>query len=619
MYIAHVYPLTTALPQKYLEAISYFTKDNVPVGSLVEITFNKKKIPALVIQTESIGAQKASIKKSSFTLKKIHKILVKQSLFPESLLLVLDEMSQLYLEPPGSILKALTPISLFEGNSITFSPPKSLRDPFQDQRRDITVGSLKDRVEYYEAVIREVLAKKKIIVIFAPTVATVNFLGSVYDHLPRKPIIIHSKITKKAFREALERIHSSDGPQLVIGTPMLLGCMRGIEHTIIIEDSDSPHYTRTERPRIRAVAAIRIFAHNIQARLIEGKHLLSLRDIKHESKAFPASSQPKQHETPKIISLVPGIWSVVSTVTLDTLRKHNERFIMLVTRKGFYSFVLCLDCGAVANCDNCGNPLAFHTKFARRYSCHNCGKTYNPHRSCAKCNGWNLKGYGVGTESIKEALELSFPQRKFWTLDADSAKTKKTHDKIVQEFIESDNGVLVGTEMILEDPRIEAEHVLVAHIDNLFSIPDIGIHEKILSILIRAQEKSFNHSLFIQTRFPDHPLFQALKKNDLREFLKEELKERKDLNFPPYTLLIKCTVQQKDAVGRTEKVKMAENILTPFVFSIASYPSYTNKNEHIILLTTTPEKWIREGGELRNALLELAGSWTIVVDPTSIL
>jgi len=209
------------------------------------------------------------------------------------------------------------------------------------------------------------------------------------------------------------------------------------------------------------------------------------------------------------------------------LAENNTRTILFINRKGFYSFVICLDCGNIIACASCRRPLTLHASTTRYYSCHGCQTQYPTTISCAQCNGWNLRGYGIGADQMARDIQKTYPGRPFWVYSDDAAKTKTEKHSIKKHFLESANGILIATELVLEDPELTAPDVIVVNIDNLFSIPDFRINERLLSLFMRLDEKATEHPLIIQTRFPSHPVFTHFARQDIKGLLAAELEERK--------------------------------------------------------------------------------------------
>ena len=59
---------------------------------------------------------------------------------------------------------------------------------------------------------------------------------------------------------------------------------------------------------------------------------------------------------------------------LQDLRAGREQSIVLINRRGYATFAVCLDCGEAAKCPNCSVTLTYH-KANGYLMCHYCGYT----------------------------------------------------------------------------------------------------------------------------------------------------------------------------------------------------------------------------------------------------
>lgn len=624
MYLISVYPIAQ-LPPQLRGPFSYFTKIFIQPGAIVEVTLHKKKVPALVVFSEKITLNKTAIKKNNYTLKKINRVISPKTSFHPLLLEIAKESGSYYLESFGSILKLFLPSMLLsQPASIPYRTP----DPniLYEPEPTVVIGSEQERFLYYEKIIREAFSRNKSSALFVPTVQLAEYLFRSFKNLPKEVILLHGNLSKQQMKRVLLRVQKRISPSLIIGTPLALGILNGDESVIIIEDAESRHYVKQDRPKIPTTTVIRSFAKRILAQTIEGETFPSLENISRNVPVQYLMSRVNRVSHPLLIDM--GVmnqekFSLLTDAFKERLRTIEGKVILFTTRKGFYSFVICTDCGYLIACPSCGKPLTLHVDAQRRYTCRSCRKDYPAHIQCPNCSGWNLKGYGIGTERIEHEMKYAFPKRPLWILDEEHAKTKKDRDSIVRAFLASDNGVLVGTEMILEEPELRAEVVVIISLDNLFSIPDFHMNERILSLLFKLEEKSINHPIIIQTRFLKHPIFRHFINQDIKRLLEIELAERKQENLPPYATLIRIAIREKTQKQLSGHLSYMKKVLAPFIADIESSPSFEQKEgpflAHYTLLTVPKQQWQENREDLKHTLIAHASEWDIAVDPPSIL
>jgi primosomal protein N' (replication factor Y) len=99
--------------------------------------------------------------------------------------------------------------------------------------------------------------------------------------------------------------------------------------------------------------------------------------------------------------------------------------------------------------------------------------------------------------------------------------------------------ILVGTQMLAKGhdfPNLTL--VGVVDTDSALFSPDFRASERLFAQLMqvagRAGRAEKPGQVLIQTAFPDHVLFHALKQHDFAEFAASQLEERRLAHFPPF-------------------------------------------------------------------------------------
>ncbi|MBI2053082.1 MAG: hypothetical protein HYT34_02455, partial [Candidatus Ryanbacteria bacterium] len=216
-------------------------------------------------------------------------------------------------------------------------------------------------------------------------------------------------------------------------------------------------------------------------------------------------------------------------------------------------------------------------------------------------------------------IKKLLPGRPYWIFDEENIKNETRRKKVKGAFAASADGMLIGTEMILEEPELAGDFVAVVHLDNLFSLPDFRIHERILTILLKLEEKTKNPML-LQTRFPQHPLFQHFITGRIRQFLDDELAERKTENLPPFSLFVKVSIESKNASDATAKIKALQSRLKNFGKEVLTYqplriPGKKKIWRAALVFLTREDVWIKNEEMIRKELKTFAFDWDIAVDP----
>ena len=177
------------------------------------------------------------------------------------------------------------------------------------------------------------------------------------------------------------------------------------------------------------------------------------------------------------------------------------------------------------------------------------------------------------------------------------------------------------------------ENAIIVSLDSLLSIPDFRIHEKILHILlsVRALARS---EVVIQTRKADETIFDYAMKGTLNEFFRAALAERKTFSYPPFSTLVKLTLEGKkdDIVAEMASIKKTlEEISTSHSgapYAVDIFPAFTHTVRGNFVLhgliriprvsaTVSRPNW--PDAKLSAALRALPPSITVNIDPDTLL
>ena len=263
----------------------------------------------------------------------------------------------------------------------------------------------------------------------------------------------------------------------------------------------------------------------------------------------------------------------------------------------------------------------------RMFVCNKCNTEKEPEIKCANCGGWNLMPLGIGTDTVLAEIKNKFPKIKIFKLNRESVKTDKEAEKITKEFEKNSGSILVGTEMPFFYLKAKVDLSIVASFDSLWSIPNFKMSEKIIQLLLSILSKT-EKRLIIQTKNKNDPALLAVKSENLLHFIREELEDRKKLNYPPFKRFIKITFlgDKTESIKARQTLKEFLKEYNPEIFS-GFIPK--NKNQYVTnaLIKIETRKWslpeLCVGSSidqnLKNLLSSLPPSFEVSVDPKDLL
>ncbi len=566
MNLLTVAPISEGLPTDYL---SYFSKEKISCGDLVEIQIKRRNYSAIVVEVKDLAEEKQNIKNASFGLKKISRVIHK-NFIPPKIWGSLYYSASYNLKPIGQIIYDLIPdktIPLFE----------SFKEPEKTKGFELLLlqNSYTDRITRYKTTIRESFAKMQSIVIFFPTIIDIE---NAYENLSKGiddfSVIIHSGVSEKQLKKNIDKLKNGEHPLLILSTYSLIPFIRKDVGLMVIEREHSTYYFTYGNDNYDTRFVLERLAHNLNIPCVLGSQTLSLTaHLKYKRKdAIEIMPIHYRNDCPlEIVSMADEgksgspYLSRKALSVLHNAKLENKGHIFLYThRKGMYPTTICSDCGTLFVCQKCDKPYVLHKiGGVRTYVCHKCENIISLKEdtslTCRHCGGWRMQTLGIATGGVEEELNrLGIP---IFVIDGEHTNTKAKVKKVYTKWRESPYGVLIGTEMA-HNVIQEADNIIVMSLDSLFSLPEYRTDEKILNLISEMGEKiSGTGKIIFQTRMSHSPIVKYLSSHSFVDFYKEELSQRDKFLLPPYYVVIKTSFENLSE----EKRERMKQELEPYV------------------------------------------------------
>ena len=181
-------------------------------------------------------------------------------------------------------------------------------------------------------------------------------------------------------------------------------------------------------------------------------------------------------------------------------------------------------------------------------SCHHCGHESKILHNCPSCGNTDLKPTGLGTQRLEDTLARVFPDARILRVDRDSMRSKHALTDMMNAVNKGAIDILVGTQMLAKGhdfPNLTLVGVLDT--DSALYSPDFRASERLFAQLMqvagRAGRAEKSGEVLIQTSFPEHQLFHALRKQDYPVYAHELLQERQQTQFPPFSYMAVLKVE----------------------------------------------------------------------------
>ena len=230
---------------------------------------------------------------------------------------------------------------------------------------------------------------------------------------------------------------------------------------------------------------------------------------------------------------------LIAALRLRLARK--EQSLLFINRRGYSPVLLCSACHWIASCTRCSSKLVVHLG-QKRLRCHHCGHEQKIPNQCPSCGDADLHPTGHGTQRLEQTLAQLLPTARIVRVDRDSISRKHALVEILDQVHNQEIDILVGTQMLAKGhdfPNLTL--VGVIDTDSALHSPDFRASERLFAQLMqvagRAGRADKAGQVIIQTAFPDHALFNALRCQDYERYANDLLQEREQVQFPPYVFM----------------------------------------------------------------------------------
>ncbi len=417
------------------------------------------------------------------------------------------------------------------------------------------------KTEVYLRAIKHCLNLGKQAIILVPEIAlTTQTISWFTQRFPGKIAVLHSGLSEGERYDQWHKIHRGD-VDIVVGARS--GIFAPLHHIglIILDEEHETTYKQEDgmlKYHARSVALKRATYHRAMVILgsatpaLESYHLA----LRKEYQLVELPLRVKNIPMPQIVivdmrqEFIGGNRNIFSNELLDELENtlaRQEQAIIFINRRGYSAFVLCRQCGFVVGCVNCQVSLKYHQD-DNSLKCHYCGYRQFLPPSCPNCASPYLRQFGSGTQQVEQFIHQNFPLAKTLRLDADTARLKGAHGRILNAFKAQRANVLIGTQMIakgLDFPNVTLVGVLSA--DLALNLPDFRASERTFQLLTqvsgRAGRDTKPGKVVIQCYDPEHYVLKAVQKQDYLQFYRQEISFRRQLNYPPFGSLTRILAQ----------------------------------------------------------------------------
>lgn len=552
MYIIEVIPIQH-LPKNVSQVLTYFHKNPLKQGAIVEISVGYQNILGLVTNCVLLEKVKNEIKASHFTAKKIKKIISEKPITSSSFWKISKFISNYYFDDLTRVVKILLPKNL---PSIIKQLQKQIETKPIDQTK-ILLNSHQSSPKISSKLISKIentLKNNKSVFLAFSTNADLSFYQEYFSQIFNNDffIIIDEQLTQKKLNKYYHEL-LINSPKIIFSLRKGLGLPLDNVNLIAVFNSNDDSYKSWDlRPYFNFETTLKWFAKNNKIEIFFDKNNLDinlLETLKENYQEIKSENLKTNKITTKII--YSDLFKYDRQLLSGTFKKQieiskNEKWIFFISKKGFFTQLHCQKCGFIFVCPKCHKPLSYYPASKNEFFfCNLCQSKFYTKECCPRCKSKQLSAVGAGLDKLTNELIEFVKQFNMPIYTIDSSKNQQEITKTIEKFNLKENGILIGTSNILKPQLNPVDHVCAIYIDNLFYLPDYKMEEKILTILLKLKKLS-NKNFYIKTGIEKHEIFEIIENEYFKDFWKNELILRKKYQFPPYSQITQITNKNKD-------------------------------------------------------------------------
>ena len=433
------------------------------------------------------------------------------------------------------------------------------------------------KTEIYIKLIENIINQNKTAIFLLPEIAITSQMEKrLKQHFSDLVEIWHSKITKPKKQKILENIKTGK-TRIIAGARSALFINMPDLGIIIVDEFHDDSYKSQNIPLYNA-KDLAIYKSKYDIKVVLGSATPLISDIyKHSYFRLKGNFYNSKNQ----ISFISRFEESFNKIK-ETLDKNGQIIVFIPTRANF-KYMICADCGEAVKCPFCDVGMSIHSK-NRVLKCHYCNYGMKIPNQCPKCQSESFINERIGSSEVVEILNTIFPTKMIQKFDRDIITSKTRLDKILKDFNNKKIDILVGTQMLSKGHDYDVDLAIILDIDFVLNMPDFRARERALSLAIQVAGRAGrrkNAEVIIQTRQED------FFKQTYDEFINEELEFRKELNYPPFTRLLKLEFSDKkqiDAYNEMIKVKNCLNEVEILGFGEAPISKIASKYRYQILL-----------------------------------
>lgn len=364
-------------------------------------------------------------------------------------------------------------------------------------------------------------------------------------------VVYHHELKAKEKYEAWKRIYFGEVKKIIGLRSAIFAPCQNLKRIKIVNEEDqayfeerSPYYNLlTVAKKLCQIAKAELVLESKTPRIETVYEFLNRKNTRRgEIKLSLKTQKPKSLET-QIVDIADEIRAGNRTPISDALRyslienfRKKKSSLLFLNRLKESGQLFCLEC-----------------KFS--------GYQPKPPRRCPNCQGTYFKFYSLNLNKIAQIITNILANAKIEFITSKNQSLAYNQGLATKD--QSQAIVTLATSAIFYSPPTN-NYALIGIIsaDSILNFPDFRSSERAFSTisqLIDLADK--DGQVIIQTYNPQHPAIKFAAAKDYQRFYRQELKERKALGYPPFSIFAKLSICQKRETLAEKKAQKIYNLL----------------------------------------------------------
>src|SRR5882672_1560944 len=441
------------------------------------------------------------------------------------------------------------------------------------------------KTEIYLQLIADVLLRGKQALVLVPEIALTPALEAAFRaRFPGACIVIQTSAMPELERARGWLAAHRGLAHIVLGTRLAVFASLPRLGLVVVDEEQDMSFKQRDGVRYSARDLAITRAHIAGAPVVLCSATPSLETFQHASsdkyrlisltrRAIHAATLPAVHLVDTRVHPLQDGFAAPLVAALTARLARGEQSLVFLNRRGYAPLLACPACGWVKGCARCSAHMVVHLA-EQRLRCHHCGLTEGIPRACPECGEPDLQSFGRGTQRVEVTLAEKFPHARILRVDSDAVRARGKLEDLLERATHAD--ILVGTQLLAKGHHFERLTLAaVLNADSGVFSSDYRASERTFAQLQqvagRAGRASLPGEVFVQTRYPGHPLYQALVKHDYTGFANSVLTERREAGFPPFVFEAVLRAESDDAMRAMRFLRSAIELAPPKRASITLF------------------------------------------------